>query len=259
MGGSATASASAARHRRGPERPPRCRRARACRLASGGAGGHDRTPVLRAARPARPPGARVVLDARALALAETRPTSGPAGTRDGGHTGEPGPRRRTGCGDPSSLHLPVVGLDDGRHVALASPRHLPSTARRHADDADARAAAGLSCGLGRVPTIMLEKSSPPTCVTWSRSSRSARCSRAPAGLGASAGARRFDDVDVLADAEHETLALDLAVTLAAAEPAVAADVASGAGCAIAAEQRVATCSVERWAADLAMDSVRGRR
>jgi hypothetical protein len=76
-----------------------------------------------------------------------------------------------------------------------------------------------------------------------------RYSRALARLGGSPEARRFYDVHVLADAEHETMALDMAAALATAEPALAPDVAFGAGCAIVAEQRFAACLLERWAVD----------
>ena len=58
-------------------------------------------------------------------------------------------------------------------------------------------------------------------------------------LGASAAARRFYDVHVLADAEHEVMALDMAEAFTAAEPHRVADVLFGAGCAIAAEVRFA--------------------
>ena len=73
-----------------------------------------------------------------------------------------------------------------------------------------------------------------------------RYSRALARFGATADARRFYDVHVLADAEHEEMALDMASELATAEPALAPDVVFGAGCAIAAEQRFASCLFDRW-------------
>src|SRR5215203_3588362 len=76
-----------------------------------------------------------------------------------------------------------------------------------------------------------------------------RYSRALARLGAGPDARRFYDVHVLADAEHEAMALDMATALAAAEPALAADVIFGAACAIAAEHRFTACLLERWTAE----------
>jgi len=68
-------------------------------------------------------------------------------------------------------------------------------------------------------------------------------------LGASAAARRFYDVHVLADAEHEMMALELARTLAANEPALACDVLFGASCAIAAEHRFAVGLLRQWGID----------
>jgi Iron-containing redox enzyme len=68
-------------------------------------------------------------------------------------------------------------------------------------------------------------------------------------LGASAAARRFYDVHVLADAEHETMALELAGTFAADEPALACHVMFGASCAIAAEHRFAAGLLRQWGVD----------
>ena len=76
-----------------------------------------------------------------------------------------------------------------------------------------------------------------------------RYSRALARLGAGPDARRFYDVHVLADAEHEAMALDMATALAATEPALAVDVVFGASCAIAAERRFTACLLERWSAE----------
>jgi len=68
-------------------------------------------------------------------------------------------------------------------------------------------------------------------------------------LAASDVARRFYDVHVLADAEHEVMALDLACRLAADEPELVGDVVFGASCAIAAEQRFATRLLRGWGVD----------
>jgi hypothetical protein len=75
-----------------------------------------------------------------------------------------------------------------------------------------------------------------------------RYGRALERLGASPAARRFYDVHVLADAEHELMALDLAEAFVAAEPDRLADVVFGAGCAIAAERRFAVQLLDGWAA-----------
>ena len=73
-----------------------------------------------------------------------------------------------------------------------------------------------------------------------------RYARALERLGASPAARRFYDVHVLADAEHEVVALDMAEAYTAAEPEGLADVLFGAGCAIAAEDRFARRLLEGW-------------
>jgi hypothetical protein len=51
---------------------------------------------------------------------------------------------------------------------------------------------------------------------------------------------------VLADAEHELLAVDLVDTFVASEPQRASDVLFGAACAIVAEQRFAIRLQEEW-------------
>lgn len=76
-----------------------------------------------------------------------------------------------------------------------------------------------------------------------------RYARALDRLGASAAARRFYDVHILADAEHEVMALDMAVAFTADEPERLPDVLFGAGCAIAAEARFAGCLLDGWAAE----------
>ena len=73
-----------------------------------------------------------------------------------------------------------------------------------------------------------------------------RYTRALQRMGASEEARRFYDVHVLADAEHETAALDMAVALANDEPQLAGDIVFGARCAIAAEHLFAGTLLERW-------------
>jgi hypothetical protein len=73
-----------------------------------------------------------------------------------------------------------------------------------------------------------------------------RYSRGLERMGANARARRFYDVHVLADSEHEVMALDMAEALTAAEPHLTADVLFGAACAIAAEQRFASVLLDSW-------------
>ena len=64
----------------------------------------------------------------------------------------------------------------------------------------------------------------------------------------SEASRRFYDVHVLADAEHELLAWDLIDTFVASEPEYMPDVLSGAACAITAEQRFTSRLLEEWQA-----------
>jgi hypothetical protein len=64
-------------------------------------------------------------------------------------------------------------------------------------------------------------------------------------MGAPARARRFYDVHVLADAEHEVMALDMVQAQATAEPHTADDVIFGVQ---------ATLVVERWFAETLLDS-----
>lgn len=73
-----------------------------------------------------------------------------------------------------------------------------------------------------------------------------RYAAALARLGAPAAARRFYEVHVLADADHEVVALDMATTLAEEEPAVAPDIAFGARCAAEVDRRFATHLLDRW-------------
>lgn len=63
-----------------------------------------------------------------------------------------------------------------------------------------------------------------------------RYGRALERLGGSPQARRFYDVHVLADAEHEVQALDMIDAFASAEPDRATDVIFGAACALAVER-----------------------
>lgn len=65
-------------------------------------------------------------------------------------------------------------------------------------------------------------------------------------LGAPAEARRFYEVHVLADAEHEVMALDMAQALADAEPALAPDIVFGARAGLAAEAVFAGDLLRRW-------------
>ena len=67
-------------------------------------------------------------------------------------------------------------------------------------------------------------------------------------MGASEAARRFYDVHVLADAEHELLARDLVDIFVASEPEHMPDVLFGAACAITAEQRFTSRLLEEWQA-----------
>jgi hypothetical protein len=73
-----------------------------------------------------------------------------------------------------------------------------------------------------------------------------RYSRALARLGTTAAARRFYDVHVLADAEHEVMASGLTELYAAHEPNGHADVLFGARCALVAEERFGGALLARW-------------
>jgi hypothetical protein len=73
-----------------------------------------------------------------------------------------------------------------------------------------------------------------------------RYSRALDRIGAPAEARRFYDVHVLADAEHELMALEMAGALADAEPDTVPDIAFGARCAIAVEHVFAADLLSAW-------------
>jgi hypothetical protein len=73
-----------------------------------------------------------------------------------------------------------------------------------------------------------------------------RYSRALDRLGAPVEARRFYDVHVLADAEHEVLALDMAAALADDEPSLNADIVFGARCAIEVERMFAEQLLSGW-------------
>lgn len=66
-------------------------------------------------------------------------------------------------------------------------------------------------------------------------------------LGVDAATRRFYDVHVLADAEHEVLALDMADTLATSNPDLADDILFGARCATVVEMQFATTLFDGWA------------
>jgi hypothetical protein len=73
-----------------------------------------------------------------------------------------------------------------------------------------------------------------------------RYCRALDRLGAPVAARRFYEVHVLADAEHEVLALDMAAALADDEPTVAPDIVFGARCAIEIEKLFAETLFSGW-------------
>lgn len=73
-----------------------------------------------------------------------------------------------------------------------------------------------------------------------------RYSRALERMGASPEARRFYDVHVLADAEHEVMALEMAGQLADSEPALAPQIEFGARCAIAVEHLFARDLLAAW-------------
>ena len=73
-----------------------------------------------------------------------------------------------------------------------------------------------------------------------------RYARALERLGASDEARRFYDVHVLADAEHERMALDMAVALEQDEPGLRADIIFGARCAGEVDRRFAATLFDDW-------------
>jgi hypothetical protein len=74
----------------------------------------------------------------------------------------------------------------------------------------------------------------------------ARYARGLRRLGAPAEAARFYDVHVVADAEHEWMALDLAAALAADEPVRRGDIVFGAQCALAVDARFAGDLFATW-------------
>lgn len=70
--------------------------------------------------------------------------------------------------------------------------------------------------------------------------------RALERLGACEEARRFYEVHVLADAEHEVMAIDMACALATDEPSLVPDVLFGARCAVAVERWFAETLLAGW-------------
>lgn len=76
-----------------------------------------------------------------------------------------------------------------------------------------------------------------------------RYSRALERLGAGPRARRFYDVHVLADAEHEWMALDMAAALARDEPELVPDIVFGAHAALVVERQFASTLLHSWGAD----------
>jgi hypothetical protein len=73
-----------------------------------------------------------------------------------------------------------------------------------------------------------------------------RYGRALERMGAPDEARRFYDVHVLADAEHEELALEMAGALADDEPSLAPDIVFGARCAVEIERLFAEQLLTGW-------------
>ena len=65
-------------------------------------------------------------------------------------------------------------------------------------------------------------------------------------MGASADARRFYDVHVLADADHEVMALEMARSFVAVEPELRADVLFGASCVNVVEGQFASSLLRGW-------------
>lgn len=84
-----------------------------------------------------------------------------------------------------------------------------------------------------------------------------RYSRALERLGASSAARRFYDVHVLADAEHERMALDMASAFGDDHPELVDDVLFGARAALAVESAFATTLLQSWNATEADDTKMG--
>jgi hypothetical protein len=75
-----------------------------------------------------------------------------------------------------------------------------------------------------------------------------RYGRALERLGADPATRRFYDVHVLADAEHERMALDMACALAADEPELLDDIVFGAHAVLAVEAEFASTLLRSWGA-----------
>ena len=75
-----------------------------------------------------------------------------------------------------------------------------------------------------------------------------RYGRALERLGAGPATRRFYDVHVLADAEHEHMALDMACALAADEPQLIDDIVFGAHAVLAVEAEFAATLLRSWGA-----------
>jgi hypothetical protein len=75
-----------------------------------------------------------------------------------------------------------------------------------------------------------------------------RYARALQRLGADADTRRFYEVHVMADAEHEHMALDMACALAGDEPALLDDILFGARAVLAVEREFAETLLRSWGA-----------
>ena len=67
-------------------------------------------------------------------------------------------------------------------------------------------------------------------------------------MGAPVDARRFYEVHVLADAEHEVMAIEMASALAEMEPDLVRDIFHGARCALAVERLFAEQLLRNWCA-----------
>jgi hypothetical protein len=75
-----------------------------------------------------------------------------------------------------------------------------------------------------------------------------RYGRALERLGVDEATRRFYDVHVLADAEHERMALDMACSLAEDEPELVDDIVFGAYAVLAVERQFAETLLRSWGA-----------
>jgi hypothetical protein len=154
-------------------------------------------------------------------------------------------------GDDREMHatlfagtMRALGLDDGRHAYLDS---LPASALAVSNlislfGLHRRWRGAL---VGQLALFELTSVEPM-----------GRYSRALERMGAPAAARRFYDVHVRADAEHEVWALEMVEQVAAAEPQLADDIVFGVRCALEVECRFAAGLLERWGAAAAPADLR---